>query len=286
MGARHERAAVRASVSVAAVVCRWVVREVASCRGGRGSDEGVWVVKPWLGSASMLDRTLECPASNQLPQTAEVHPNAITAAEWGTAVHTLLETGELTPGHEAKLKEIPIQQTIAPLVPASGKEVAMVWRGETGAVEVLGNGLGRDYGELGPKDVSGTADVVLTGYKTLEVFDYKTGKTVPDPAESAQLKHLAMMAAKVRPSVDVVVAGFQRVRVDGRKKTDRVTVRDEYTVLSKVDLDMHERRLKRALVVAEQVRDDIGAGKDPQVKEGQWCFFCPSRLVCPAKKGK
>jgi hypothetical protein len=243
-------------------------------------------VKPLLGSASTLDRSLECPASVQLPQTAEVHPNAITAAAWGTAVHTLLETGELTPGHEAKLKEIPVTKTIAPLVPAAGKEVAMVWRGETGVVEVLGNGLGREYGVLGPKDVSGTGDVLLTGYKALEVWDYKTGQKVPDPAESAQLHHLAMMAAKLRPVVEVVVAGFQRIRFDGRKKKDPVTVRDEYTVLTRVELDLHERRLRRALVKAEQVRDDIAAGREPEVREGSYCFFCPARLECPAKRGK
>lgn len=243
-------------------------------------------MKPFLGSASVLDRTLECPASAQLPQTAPIHPNAETAAEWGTAVHTLLETGEVTAGHEAKLREIDISKTIAPLVPAAGKEVAMVWRGETGLVDVLGNGLGRDYGTLGEKDVSGTADVILTGYKTLEVFDYKTGKVTPDPAESAQLHHLAMMAAKLRPAVEVVVAGFQKIRFDLRKKKDPVTVRDEYTVLTRVELDLHERRLKRALVKAEQVREDIAAGREPEVKEGRYCFFCPARLECPAKKGK
>jgi hypothetical protein len=244
-------------------------------------------VRPLLGSASMLDRTLECPASNQLPQTAPLHPNAAPAAEWGTAVHTLLETGEVTPGHEAKLKEIPVAKTLAPLVPAAGKEVAMVWRGESGQVDVLGNGLGREYGELGPNDVSGTGDVVLTGYKTLEVWDYKTGQKVPDPAESAQLHHLAMMAVKaLRPAVDVVVAGFQRIRFDLRKKKDPVTVRDEYTVLSIVELDLHERRLRRALVKAEQVREDIAAGREPEVREGSYCFFCPARLECPAKKGK
>jgi RecB family exonuclease len=165
--------------------------------------------------------------------------------------------------------------------------VAMVWRGETGQAEVLGNGLGREYGELGPKDVTGTADVVMSGYRALEVWDYKTGKSVPEPQDSAQLKHLAMMAVKaLRPMTAAVVAGFQRIRFDLRKKKDQVTVRDVFAVYGREDLDMHERRLKRALVVAERVRDDIAAGREPEVKEGSYCFFCPARLECPAKKGK
>jgi hypothetical protein len=240
-----------------------------------------------LGSASILDRTLECPASNQLPQTAPLHPNAETAAQWGTAVHTLLETGAVDPEHKVKLAEIPVAQTVAPHTRPEHREVAMVWRGETGQAEVLGNGLGREYGELGPKDVTGTADVVMSGYRALEVWDYKTGKSVPEPQDSAQLKHLAMMAVKaLRPMTAAVVAGFQRIRFDLRKKKDQVTVRDVFAVYGREDLDMHERRLKRALVVAERVRDDIAAGREPEVKEGSYCFFCPARLECPAKKGK
>jgi hypothetical protein len=216
-----------------------------------------------------------------------MHPNAAPAAEWGTAVHTLLEKGKVDPAHAKKLAEIPVHKTIAPLVPESGKEVAMVWRGATGEVTLLGNGLGRDYGAVGPEDVSGTGDVVLHGYKTLEVWDYKTGKTTPDPAESGQLKHLALMAVKaLRPTAEIVVAGFQKIRFDLRKKKDPVTVRDDYTVFNRVDLDMHERRLKKALVVAEEVKRDIEEGREPQVKEGSYCFFCPARLECPAKKGK
>ena len=163
----------------------------------------------------------------------------------------------------------------------------MVWRGETGTCEVLGNGLGRDYGELGPKDVTGTADVVLAGYWGVEVLDYKTGKTLPDPEHSAQLKHLALMAVKaLRPAAQYVVAGFQRVRQDLRKKKDRWVVKDETVLLTRVDLDLHERRLKKALVVAEEVKRDIDAGRDPQVTEGPWCFFCPARFECPAKRGQ
>ena len=245
-------------------------------------------MKTLLGSASILDRTLECPASNLLPQTAPLHPNAKAAGDFGTAVHAVLEGVEPDPQYKEELKDLPIGATVAPY--AMGKEdreLAMVWRGEDGKCEVLGNGLGRDYGVLGPKDVTGTGDVVLTGYKAVEVWDYKTGKTIPDPAESAQLKHLAMMAVKaLRPNAEVVVAGFQRVRIDGRKKqADRWVVKDEVTVLTRVDLDLHERRLKRALVEAEKAKAAIDSGETPEVKEGKYCFFCPARLECPAKKG-
>jgi hypothetical protein len=63
-------------------------------------------------------------------------------------------------------------------------------------------------------------------------------------------------------------------------------VKDQTVLLTRLDLDLHERRLKKALVVAGQVKEDIAAGREPQVNEGSWCFFCPARLECPAKKGK
>jgi CRISPR/Cas system-associated exonuclease Cas4 (RecB family) len=244
-------------------------------------------LKTLLGSASILDRVLECPASNLLPQTAPLHPNAKAAGDFGTAVHAVLEGVEPEQQYKEELEDLPIAKTVAPLCQPHNKELAMVWRGEDGKCEVLGNGLGRDYGVLGPKDVTGTADVVLTGYRTVEVIDYKTGKSIPDPEESAQLKHLALMAVKaLRPAAEVVVGVFQRVRIDGRKKqADRWVVKDEVAVFDRVTLDLHERRLKKALVEAEKAKAAIDSGETPEVKEGKYCFFCPARLECPAKKG-
>src|SRR5690606_33214896 len=105
------------------------------------------------------------------------------------------------------------------------REVAFAHDAETGKVRLLTTS-DRDYGELKETETPGTADVVIAGYRTAEVFDYKTGRwPVPNPAQNAQLLHLAMCAVRsVAPEATQVVVGIQYLRGYGRIETDSAPV--------------------------------------------------------------
>lgn len=252
-----------------------------------------------LGSASMLDRTLECPASNQLPQTAPQHPNAAPAAARGTALHTVMEHGpELGEGaleliHEQYHVEARsllgiIRNTAATNTGLSEREVSFVYRGEDGTAECLGRNVNREYGRvtrLGPRDITLTLDVVKAGYLSVEVNDYKFGKHVANANGAAQLAMGGLAATRaLAPRAEYVVVNFQKIRKDQRRKEDCWRVVDDHALFTRVELDLFERRVQRALVKAEEARVAIEEGREPEVKEGRYCFFCPSRTSCPAKR--
>lgn len=254
-----------------------------------------------LGSGSQLDRTLECTPSNQLEQSAPHHPNAAAGAAWGTAGHTVLEYGleegeavleRVEKEYRTRAKEVLgiIGRTAAKGTHLNQREVSFVYRGATGEVQCLGRGINRDYkgalerlgfAPLGPLDITCTLDVVRVGYLVVEITDYKFGKWVGDPVEAAQLLFAAMVVVKaLAPMAQWVVVNFQRIREDLRKKEDRWQVKDKPALLTRVDIDLFERRVQKALKKAQEVQKDIEAGRDPEVNPGEHCRFCPSRTSC------
>jgi CRISPR/Cas system-associated exonuclease Cas4 (RecB family) len=252
-------------------------------------------VKTYLGSASGLDRVTECVASNQLEQSAPVHPNAAEGASWGTAGHTVLEYGleegkavleRIEERHRERAAEVLAlaNQTAAAGTTLEQREVSFVYRGETGQVEVLGRDVNREYARvttLGPKDITCTVDVVRAGHLVVEIHDYKFGKWVGEPETAAQLLFAAMVVMKaMAPKALWAVVNFQRIREDGRRKKDRWQVTDKPALLTRMDIDLFERRVQQALGRAEKVARDIQEGRDPEVNPGEHCRFCPARTSC------
>lgn len=252
-------------------------------------------MKTYLGSASQLDRVTACTPSNQLPQTAPVHPNAAEGASWGTAGHTVLEYGleeskavleRIEERHRERGAEVLgiIGQTAAVGTTLDQREVSFVYRGATGEVEVLGRDVNREYDKvttLGPKDITCTVDVVRAGHLVVEIHDYKFGKWVGEPDTAAQLLFAAMVTVKaLAPKALWAVVNFQRVREDLRRKTDRWQVKDKPALLTRMELDLFERRIQQALGKAEEVAKDIQEGRDPEVNPGEHCRFCPARTSC------
>jgi CRISPR/Cas system-associated exonuclease Cas4 (RecB family) len=259
-------------------------------------------MKTLLESASSLDRGLECPTSNQLEQSAPQHPNSAEAAAWGTAGHTVLEYGieegaavleRIEQRHRQRAAEVLslINRTAAKGTRLEDREVSFVYRGETGTAEVIGRNVNRRYDEAlmergmaprGPLDITCTLDVVRVGYLSVEINDYKFGKWVGEPNKAAQLLFAAMVVVKaLAPKALWVIVNFQRIREDLRRKPeDRWQVKDKPALLTREDIDLFERRVKRALVKAQQIAEDIKAGKDPEVNPGEHCRFCPSRTSC------
>lgn len=250
-----------------------------------------------LGSASKLQRTVACPASGVLPQTAPVSEKAVKAGEWGTAVHTVLEyapeeglvkaSERVAPEYRQWTEQIPLRQAAGYYVPFDHREVSFAWRGAEQRWEVLGRGLGRDYGKCGDLDVTGTMDVLALGHLTLEVADYKTGQPryLPEPDRGQQLLFGAKAAVEtLAPRAERIVLNYQSVRVDRRRKKNAVRIENKYAVVSRWDLDVHHSKLVAAQQAAVEAKAAVDAGEDPEVVEGDHCFFCPARLVCPAKR--
>lgn len=159
------------------------------------------------------------------------------------------------------------------------REVAMVHDAETGKCRLLSTS-DRDYGVLKPTETPGTADVVIAGFRTAEVWDYKTGRWPVPASGNPQLEHLALMAVRtVAPEATQVVVGIQTLASYGKVVT-------ESAVVDTLSLDEHEAKVREAQERATRVQAQIEAGEEPDVYPGDHCMFCPAQPGCPAHKEK
>ncbi len=218
-----------------------------------------------LGSASKLERTLACPVSNLLPQREERSENAIAAAKLGVQIHRELEENP-QPEH-AGFWTIPAY-----------RELALVYHGHNGTASVV-KCREREYGELSDTDVPGTADVVIVGFSTAEVWDFKTGSWPVPAKDNAQLTHLALcLSRSLAPRASLFVLGIQRVR---QLKTKRTATTD-IALADRWVLEEHEERVQAALKKAKVGLKVIEDGGVPQVNPGLHCKWCPAKAACPA----
>lgn len=242
----------------------------------------------YLGSGSKLYRTLECPASNHLPQT----PKPIwieKAGDRGTACHTYYEHApeeginalDRLTGKFAQYRPVAAlmdpSQFASRFTPMYHREVAYAHNGDTGDVrEIPPGGEHRDYGTLALADTPLTMDVVIRGYGMLEVWDLKTGKTpVPPPKVNPQLIHGAVCAVQmISPKAERILLGIQQMTPDGQ-------LHDTADVVDRWTLDEHEGRIRLAQRKARVVMQAIEAGETPPVNPGPWCTFCDAKKACP-----
>lgn len=235
-----------------------------------------------LGSASKLHRSLACPASVHLPVGRELPERAKKAGERGTALHTV---GELLGAGKTiaeALAGIPAEHRkeagrldwshYPGLVPHAKREIAFAHHGVTGDVRVLGESIGREYVVEDPHETPGTMDVVIPGYRVVEVYDLKTGRTpVPPAGENPQLLHGALCAVEsICPSASQAVVGIATLDKGVVRVTDQATVTRE-------DLARHEQRIVHAQRVALRVVEQLQAGAKPEVSPGSHCKYCPAR---------
>lgn len=213
-----------------------------------------------LGSASKLHLSLKCPASVHLPQ--EEPPAFVRAAgERGTAIHKELQ-------HNPKPEHAGYWSVL--------REQAFVYNVTSGEAKTL-DGTDREYGELKPDDVPGTADCVLGGFRSFEIVDYKTGKEqyATPPRDNPQLNHLALCAWRslFRQATHAALS-LQFIRATGASYTTSAIV-DVWS------LSAFSRKLRSCLPKAHSVRSDVDAGKFPKVNPGEWCRLCHAK--CPER---
>lgn len=231
---------------------------------------------------------MECPAAVHLPQTRERHPKVQEAADRGTALHSYVELMSKGWNPDAALQAIPERfrkeaRTLRldhwpGMVQHARREIAFAHHGLTGEVRVLGESIGREYEVTDPHETPGTADCVIAGYRTVEVYDLKTGRTKVQPAGSnAQLLHLALCAVEsLAPAAEVAVVGIATIDKGTVRVTNQATV-------TRAQLAEHEQRVVRAQRVALRVIDTIKAGGQPELNPGPHCLYCDATTCRYAK---
>lgn len=213
-------------------------------------------------SASALERALRCPGSFALPQ-------ANTSSRWaqdGTANHA---------ESEAAVNAGDLPEDVARILGAAGgtarAEIAMAYDVSTDTARILGYGLDRDYGELGPYEIPGTADIGAYDDQRVYVIDRKLWQQVTPAEANKQLAHLALALCRALGKSEARVALLYEAR------------RPDVADLDALDLDAHAARLRGLKSSIAEQRARYASGLMPDVAEGAWCRHCPAAHACPAK---
>lgn len=214
-------------------------------------------------SASKLDIALHCqaPWTSDLPWESRTSPEA----RYGTEVHKMIE--DHLDGHKPEVytskhaadflawRKWAEHDTSIDFANAR-TEVKFYTEGGPQAV-ILPKTTSRDYSLAPTLSIVGTADLVTPN----AVVDWKTGKTVPHPTDSAQLRFLATMADVEWMSVVQIREGNVTHKRGHMVDSEREEVREDCRKLLKL--------------VQEPVR----------FNPGKHCKWCPIQHQCP-EKGK
>lgn len=144
-------------------------------------------------------------------------------------------------------------------------ELAFAVDPETGSVSLLEQRHHRDYAAAPSGAFCGTADVVNVSSAGHTVLDYKTGVWVEHPADSWQMRFLALAASR-HYGVPRIRAEIVRLTTDG---VHVIPYDFDALELAVVDSELHELHLR--LKMAD--------GPNPSVSA---CRFCPIRHTCKA----
>lgn len=210
-------------------------------------------------TASALPRLLNCPASAVLPRAE----NANEWADSGNDDHAALAADTLAGTLDERLAlHVP---------PGSRVEVAVAFDVSTGAARIIGENIGRAYGDLAPFEIAGSIDVLGIVGDAVVVLDWKTGfKDVEPAATNGQLRFYALAAC----------------RALGR---DRAVLRIVYTQTGRCDeAEMDALDLAGFAAEVEGLHARVAAlkagGGPYNTREGSWCRHCASKHACPSKR--
>lgn len=212
-------------------------------------------------TASALTRLRNCTASAVLPR-AENHN------VWADAGHEEHENlaEQLADG------DLP-DWMLSRLPPACRTEVALAYDVATRAGRVIGENLSRSYGDIGPFEIVGSADVLGVSGDDVVIADFKTGHMDVEPAaRNAQLHFYALAAARAlnKSSARVLIFYTQTQRVDEAS-------------LDVLDLAQFASDLERLHVKVAALHESRRKGEALETREGSWCRHCSSKAYCPSK---
>jgi len=210
---------------------------------------------------SQLPRLMACLASGVLPHAKL----ASIYAEAGREEHVELSNLDALPDRLRAL-----------IPPGARSEVKLAWDAATDQGRIIGEGADRGYGELAPFEIAGSADVIADDGDEVFVLDWKTGRSLVDPAaRNWQLWGLALAAARALGRTEA------RVMLVYPNRGDEV---DEHQI-DALELDAFGRRVAQLFPGVIELQRQFRKGQALSVSEGTWCKYCPAKAHCPAKIG-
>lgn len=227
-------------------------------------------------SGSSVERVLACPASAALPQAQTTSEYA----ERGIAGHRFIAKAKKA-GREVALDEVAeeyrdmCEGIDLDSIPDARVEVAMVYDAATDKARIVGEDIGRQYGDLGPFEIPCTTDLLGRIDDAVYVGDVKLGHGDVTPAKDNQQLAFGALAASRALGLDDAVVEVLRAP-NGRVWRDRATL----DMFDLADMAARVRDLFERVAVQQSL---IAKGQAPDVKEGSWCKYCPAQPACPAK---
>lgn len=231
---------------------------------------------------SALERVLNCPASESLPQSASTSEYA----SLGTAIHRACELAANGASEEEALAVLPpdvrdafhaedLQALEAPSfdgITDYVTECALWYNVATGIAWAGCNGPApADFDTESPFVIPGHADYIGIGPGVVAISDIKSGRAVKRPRDNEQLRGYALAAARAF-GVSRAIVAIKYVH-DGRVYNAGPDVLDD------LDLDGIAHDLRQMVIRAGERGPD---GK-LELHEGPWCGYCPAYNSCPAK---
>jgi hypothetical protein len=164
--------------------------------------------------------------------------------------------------------------TLAPIRGAA-PELAYGYTPATGIARLIGANVGRAY-NAAPGEFAGSADYVLVTSGLVTVVDLKTGMAdVPHPARNAQLRFLALAAARWH--------GVETARVGILHAPEGRTPWWSWATLDAFELEAIAVELRTLAERIGYARNDVAKGKTPRLTVGEHCNHCPARFGCPTR---
>ena len=228
--------------------------------------------------ASSASRWLNCPGSVKLSETVPPQPSSVYAQE-GTAAHKLGELCLMNNSNPSDYadQEITLDDGSKYFVNGDMVEAVTVYVDYVRSRAKLGElfietrfSLAFVHDEMfGTNDACVFSDML----GMLEVIDYKHGAGIAvSPEENTQLAYYGLGAANVQdlhPDSQIKLTIVQP-RAAGEPIKSWVTTVGY--------LDKFAKTLKKGVKACE--------AKNPKLKEGEWCRFCPAQAVCPQLEKK
>jgi len=228
--------------------------------------------------ASSASRWLNCPGSVKLSETVPPQPSSVYAQE-GTAAHKLGELCLLNNNNPSDYTDqlITLDDGSKYFVNEDMVEAVTVYVDYVRSRAKLGDLFIETRFSLDfvHEDMFGTNDACVFSdmLGMLEVIDYKHGAGIAvSPEENTQLAYYGLGAANVQnlhPNSQIKLTIVQP-RAAGEPIKSWVTTVGY--------LDKFAKTLKKGVKACE--------AKNPKLKEGEWCRFCPAQAVCPQLEKK
>jgi len=224
-----------------------------------------------LPSASGLYRLRNCPGSYAMGREAIARnmtpPDGSDDAASGTRIHRWLETESAEDWNALNYAE---QQTAALCQSQARRLLAdfakrhgeITWTGREKRLAINAFGIVLDAASSLNRIGSGQADLIAQAGDNLLVIDYKTGRGDITPADANdQLRGLAALASHInRGSVEVAIVA---------------------PMIGQPTVAVFDREALKA-AKAWLVRTWLNAPHATETAAGDWCQYCPARLICTA----